>query len=224
LAGTTTQVFRESLPVNPGKPIIGLTGGIGSGKSTVASIMGDLGAAVIDADRLNHEELEAPEVIETLQQWWGEEIVGQDGGVDRSEIRRRIAGSPEQRQRLEQLVHPRIARRIDQLTREYGVNPQVRAIVWDIPLLCETGAADRCDCVVFVQAERHCRQARALGRKPWSEADFIRMEAAQWPIERKQARADFVIENSSTRADLQPAVEEVFQTIIDRYQHRAGGG
>jgi dephospho-CoA kinase len=198
-----------------GKPIIGLTGGIGSGKSTAAAIFRDLGAAVIDADRLNHEELNCPEVIGELCRWWGQRVVGADGRADRAAIRRIVIHDDSQRERLERLVHPRIEQRRRELMAGFQDDPAIRAVVWDAPLLHEAGLAEQCDCLVFVEAGQGARLKR-VRQRGWTAEDLERFERSQWPLDTKKDRADYRIANNSDIADLRRQVEDVFSRILAR--------
>src|SRR6266478_6420926 len=92
-----------------GKPIIGIAGGIGSGKSFVAGLLGELGCEVIDSDAQVRAAYGEPEVRQTLREWWGESVIGADGSPDRAGIARRVFGDPLERKRLEGLLHPRVA-------------------------------------------------------------------------------------------------------------------
>ena len=195
-----------------GKPIIGIAGGIGAGKSTVASILAELGAGVVDADRLNHEELNSPEVLAALREWWGEAVAGHQ--ADRGAIRRIVGDDPEALRRLEDLVHPRIARRSEALIAAYQADPAVRAIVWDAPLLFEVGLAERCDCVVFVEADRDVRLGRLRQGRSWTGQDLQRFEKSQGLLDLKREQADYIVENSSDRLSLRRQVEEVFSQIL----------
>src|SRR3990170_2873333 len=119
------------------KPVIGLTGGIGAGKSEAARILGELGAGVIDADRLAHEELAAPEVRQSLVAWWGPGVLNGSGQLDRRLIGRIVFADPAQRRRLEELLHPRVRRRSLELVEQMDRDPGWRAMVIDAPLLVE---------------------------------------------------------------------------------------
>ncbi len=196
------------------KPIVGLAGGIGAGKSEVARIMGCLGAGVISADALNHEELQSPEVRDTLVQWWGPGILNPAGGVDRAAVRRIVAPDARARRRLEQLVHPRIARRRDELTARYAEDPAVRAVVWDIPLLFEVGLADACDAIVFVESDFPARLERVARDRGWSRGDLERFQAAQESLDSKRDRADYIVRNNSDRDALRREVADVFSRIL----------
>lgn len=199
--------------MKPGKPIIGLTGGIGSGKSTVAGLLRDLGAGVIDADRLCHEDLDSPEVLGQICQWWGHEVVGPDGRADRSAIRRIVGADEGQRRRLEDLVHPRVDRRRRALSEHYQMDPSVRAIVLDAPLLLEVGLDRECDCLIFVDADRAVRVDR-VRKRGWGPEDLERFERSQLPLDTKRERADYRVVNNSDIADLRRQVEEVFSRIL----------
>ncbi len=197
-----------------GKPIIGIAGGIGAGKSAVASIFAELGAAVVDADRINHQELDAPEVISVLRQWWGDGVVGGDGHADRNAIRAIVRKDRQELHRLEGLVHPRIARRSDAMIESFLADPSVRAVVWDAPLLIEVGLAERCDCVVYVDADPAVRLDRLRRTRLWSDEDLRRMESSQKPLDLKKERADYIVENNSDRESLRRQVERVFSLIL----------
>ena len=203
----------EALP-KAGKPIIGIAGGIGAGKSTVAAILAELGAEVVDADRLSHEELNSPEVVSTLRQWWGSRVVRPDGQADRDAIRGIVRDHPQELRRLEQLVHPRIARRSDAMIEAFLADPGSRAIVWDAPLLFEVGLAERCDCIVYVDADPAVRAQRLRGTRSWSDEDLRRMEGSQKPLGLKRERADYIVENNSDRETLRRQIEKVLSQIL----------
>ncbi len=199
--------------MSTGKPIIGLTGGIGSGKSTVAAILQELGAGVIASDQLNHLELNAPEVLDALRQWWGERVVV-EGRADRDAIRRIVQRDPQARTRLERLVHPRIDRRRRELMKRMEADPAVRVIVWDSPLLYEAGLADQCDCVLFVDADDHVRGTRVREARGWTADDLQRFEDLQKPLDLKRDSADYRVVNNSSLDDLRRQVELVFSRIL----------
>jgi len=197
-----------------GKPIIGIAGGIGAGKSTVASILAELGAGVVDADGFNHEELNSPEVLAALREWWGEAVATADHRADREAIRRIVSNDPEALRRLEELVHPRIARRSEALIAAYQADPAFRAIVWDAPLLFEVGLAQRCDCVIFVEADRDVRLGRLRKGRSWTGEDLERFEKSQGPLDLKRGQADYIVENNSDKRSLRRQVEKVFSQIL----------
>ena len=185
-------------------PVIGLAGGIGAGKSAVASVLARAGCVISDSDRDAAEVLADPSVVETLRGWWGDEVVAPDGGVDRSVIAGRIFGDDGARRRLEALVHPKIHRLRE--ARFAAAPPDVVALVIDAPLLFEAGLAESCDAVFFVDAPWSSRLARVVEHRGWNESELRRREAAQLPIEEKRRRATLVIDNDSDADALESSV------------------
>ena len=199
------------------KPIVGLAGGIGSGKSTVARIMEDLGGGIISSDRLGHEELEAPDVKETLERWWGELVLGADGKIDRKKVASIVFADPAQRHRLEALLHPRIAVRRKDRMAELAAKPRIRFIVIDSPLLYESDLDLNCDVVVFVDADIEARRERSEKHKGWPKGELERREKSQHPLDMKRARADYVCQNNSSLSDLQQQVEHIVNNILSEF-------
>jgi dephospho-CoA kinase len=202
------------LTVKAGKPVIGLAGGIGSGKSAAAKTLADLGAGVIDSDQLNHEELNQPEVLDELRRWWGDRVTRPDRTADRAAIREIVADDAEQRQRLERLVHPRIARRREEYMKRYECDPRIRAIVWDSPLLYEAGLAEKCDCVIFVDADEEVRRTRVCRERGWTPEHFEAMQKSQTAPEIKRADADYRVVNDSDLDTLRRQLEDVLHRIL----------
>lgn len=196
-----------------GKPIVGLAGGIGSGKSTVAAILRDCGAAVIAADEISRRELTDPQVLRTIGQWWGDRVIDAADRPNRDEIRKIIKDDPTQRLRLEQLLHPRIHQRSVELLDRYQADPAVKAIVWDAPLLFEVGLERYCDAVIFVETDENTRLDRVARERGWSADDLRQLEKSQKPLDFKKQMSDYVI-NNSDNDDLRSKVESVFSKIL----------
>lgn len=192
-------------------PTIGLAGGIGAGKSAVAAMLADLGGVVSDSDADARAVLAEADVVETLRSWWGDDVIGSDGTVDRAAIARRVFADPAERQRLEALVHPRIHAR--RRARFDAAPPDARVFVIDAPLLFEAGLDAECDAVIFVDAPREVRLARVARDRGWTEAELDRREAAQWPVERKRERATVVVENAH---DDDPTLRDRVAVTLDR--------
>ncbi len=196
------------------KPVIGLTGGIGSGKSTVAAAFAQAGCAVINSDELNSAQLATPEVIAELASWWGDKILTETGQLDRRAIASVVFQDPTQRERLESYVHPRIARESDRLMAEFQATPSVRAIVLDSPLLLEAGLDAKCDAVIFVDADDQTRLSRVEQTRGWSEDQWRRREKSQFALDKKRGRADHVLANNSSDLDeLRSTVDDILQSI-----------
>lgn len=200
-----------------GKPIIGLCGGIGSGKSTVAQAFAELGCRVIDSDQLNHEVLQRPEVRQTLRAWWGERVFGPDGRPDRAEIARIVFADRREKERLEGLVYPLIARRRAAMIREVEENSAIRAIVIDSPLLFESNLDRECDYVVCVDASEEQRLRRLQQSRGWTQAELRRRERWQTSLNEKRKRADFVVDNNGSPNQIGPQLAGILQDIVARH-------
>ena len=205
---------RKDKSVGYHKPVVGLAGGIGSGKSSVARIMSELGAGVIESDRLGHLEINSPEVKQTITRWWGPGAINADGTVDRKKVASIVFGDASQRHRLETLLHPRIAiRRADKMS-EFDGQPRIKMIVLDTPLLYEADLDLMCDAVVFVGADFELRKQRSEKSRHWPPGELARREKAQQSLDMKRARADYICENNSTLADLRKQVERIVNQIL----------
>lgn len=200
--------------VRHGRPIIGIAGGIGSGKSFVADLFGELGCLVIKSDDQVHQAYRDPQVIGKLREWWGDEVIGPDGQVNRRAIARQIFGNAAERQRLEGLIHPYVARMRDEVMAAAAEDASVVAYVWDTPLLFETRLNEECDAVVFVDAPLELRQKRVQGSRGWSEGELERREILQTPLDRKRRISDYVINNTADAAHARRQVEEVLHRIL----------
>jgi dephospho-CoA kinase len=196
---------------------IGLIGGVASGKSRVARMLAELGAGVLDADQTGHAVLaEDAEVRAEMRKRWGDAVFAADGSVDRVAVGKRVFAldslGEANRRFLEGLLHPRIRRRLES-ERDQFVAEGRAAVVLDAPLLLEAGWGKAlCDTVLFVDAPPEVRLARARSRG-WSEADFSRREAAQWPIEEKRRHADVVLQNAGSEADLRQSVMQFWNKL-----------
>ena len=203
-----------------GKPIIGLVGGIGSGKSFVAKLFGELGGFVIDSDAQVRDAYRDPFVVETIRRWWGDQILHADGTINRSAIAARVFSDPVEKARLESLLHPMVhAARAEQM-QAAAADPQVMAYVWDTPLLFETGLNEKCDAVVFVDAPEEQRVRRVAATRGWDEAELLRRQKLQWPLDRKGQISDYVLTNTADADYARGQVREVLSRILARSSNR----
>ena len=199
------------MSTTPRIPVIGLCGGIGAGKSAVAGILTDLGCVVSDSDRDARGVLADPEVLEVLRGWWGDDVIGTDGRLDRSKIAGRIFGDASERARLEDLVHPRLHRLRE--ARFQGAAADTTALVIDAPLLFEARLDAQCDAILFIDAPIHRRIERVVSGRGWDEAELRRREQAQIAVDEKRSRASYVIENHGTRVELEVGVRAALARI-----------
>lgn len=198
--------------------VIGLAGGVGSGKSTIAKILGELGFLVIDSDQLARAALDRPEVRATLITWWGPGVVNAEGKIDRVKIAAIVFHKPEERARLEALVHPLVKHGREQVVERASAEGRVGVVV-DAPLLFEAGSDKEVDCVLFVDTPREMRLHRVKQTRGWDEAELARREAAQWPLDKKRdlshavVRNDIVLNTPEDRERLRARVEEAVETL-----------
>jgi dephospho-CoA kinase len=198
-----------------GKPIIGIVGGIGSGKSFVAKIFGELGCLVIDSDQLVRLAYGDSAVATTLRQWWGDAIFAGDGTVDRSVIAAKIFENPVERRRLEQLLYPSVdIQRKERMQRAVG-DAQVLGFVWDTPLLLESGLDQQCDAVVYVDCPDAVRLERVQRSRGWDLAEMQRREKWQMALDKKREISDYVVVNTAEADRIRGQVREVFSQILE---------
>lgn len=197
------------------KPILGLLGGPGSGKSFVAKLFAEAGCAVIDADRIAREALQYADVKRELRAWWGDAVIDEQGAVDRAAVGRIVFQRPDELKRLEALVHPRVHQRRGELRHELAGDPEVVAIVEDCPLLLESHLEDQCDALVFVEAPREVRLRRVAEHRGWDADELDRREASQWPLDTKRQRSDYVVLNDGEAGRTRREVRRVLAAILD---------
>jgi dephospho-CoA kinase len=195
-----------------GKPIvIGLLGGIASGKSTVARMLGSFGAKVIDADRIAHDVLREAGVAAEIAAAFGGEVLDGDGLPDRERLGRLVFGNAGELARLESIVHPRVR---EEMRRALAAGGDAPALVLDVPLLLEGEFAGAADVLVFVQSSDAARDRRAAAERGWGEREVERRERSQAPLDEKRKRADHVIENEGTVGELETRVRELWSRLI----------
>jgi dephospho-CoA kinase len=192
--------------------VLGLTGSIGMGKSTVARMFADEGVPVFDADSAVHR-LQGPEgaLVDEIET----HFPGTTGaaGVDRAALAERVLGEPEALQRLEALVHPAVAREREAFL---AANRDAELAVLDIPLLFEKGGADRVDKVAVVSAPADAQRRRVMARPGMTSAKFEKILARQLPDAEKRARADFVIPTGGSIDETRRAVRRIVACLTER--------
>lgn len=193
-----------------GAGVVGLTGSIGAGKTTVAQRLAELGAVVIDADKVGHEVLQRPEVAQKLIETFGLSVCDLGGGIDRRKLADVVFGDPGQRKTLEGIVHPLMREVFEQRGKAALADPLVPMVVLDAAILFESGWHAECNPLVFVDAPREVRAERLLRFRGWSESELARRESAQWPVEKKRSLATALIDNSGNMSELRAAVDRFF--------------
>ena len=189
--------------------VLGLTGGIGSGKSMVAQIFARLGAVVIDADQLAREVVEPGQpALQEIATAFGRDVLLSDGRLDRSKLAGIIFADPAARARLDAITHPRIRARMDEEIKARRSGPGV--LIVDIPLLYENARTHSVERVIVVWVDPQT-QLRRIRQRDGLSAEAARQRiAAQMPLDAKRARADHVIDNSGSREDTRRQVEAIY--------------
>jgi dephospho-CoA kinase len=209
---------------------VGLTGGIASGKSTVAEAFAQLGATVLDSDKVAREVvLPGQPAWRKLQQAFGPEFFLPDGEVNRSKLRRLVFAAPEEREKLNAIVHPKVMKEINRRLEQLTTSAQDAVVVVDVPLLLEVGAAHRFDRVIVVYVTENVQIKRLRQRDGLSLKEARRALSTQMALNKKVEQADYVIDNSGTRAETRAQVEKVWKELIvlarkKRHGETATGG
>jgi dephospho-CoA kinase len=202
-------------------PRLGITGGIGSGKSTALAYLRELGAAVISSDDVVHGLQLEDEIVVAVREHFGEQVLV-DGAVSRPALAHIVFHDREALDWLEALLHPNVRRRVDEWAREQEkARPRPALIVAEVPLLFETGWAEAFDHTMLITAPAELRRKRISGKL--TDEEFARRSEQQMPEDEKIARADFVCHNTGSRKDLKDSVREAFATIIAAAAERAKG-
>jgi dephospho-CoA kinase len=195
--------------------LVGLTGGIGSGKSTVARLLERRGAAVIDADQLAREAVaKGTPGFDRVVEAFGQDVVRPDGDLDRSALASRIFSDPVQKATLEAIVHPEVARRFGDQVDTFRVTDRI--VVYVTPLLVELGLAPAFDVVVVVTASPHLRVSRVASDRGLSPDEVRGRLAVQATDEQRAEVASVLIDNDGSLADLEPQVDRLWNDLLAR--------
>ena len=198
------------------KPIIGILGGIASGKSTVAAEFAKLGCKVIDADKIVHELLQKTAVREKIVGLFGQAILNSAGKIDHQKLADVVFADREKLSSLNKIIHPFVLERTEELIKQYSRQSRVKAIVLDMPLLAEVSWADRCDRLIFVDCKRQIRIDRAKQMNGLDENQIKIRENFQISLDNKADIADNVIDNNSDFPALVRQVADIFSYIVNK--------
>ena len=199
-----------------GKPVIGIVGGIGSGKSFIASLFAEMGCLVIDSDALVRAAYQDDRIRQVIRDWWGDAVFTAGGEINRSAVGQKVFADPAERQRLEGLIHPEVDEARKWLMSAAANNPQVVAFVWDTPLLLEKGLDRECDALVFVDAPETQRLERVRHTRGWDEAELLRRQKLQWPLDKKRRISDHAVANTADADYARGQVRDVLSRILAR--------
>ena len=200
----------------PPMVVIGIAGGIASGKSLVAGLLQQLGAANIDVDRIGHEVLLEQKVKQAIQERWSDDVFDSNGNVNRPALAKIVFDprhGPLELEHLERMTHPVIGQHLRQRIGEISQAGKHPAVVLDAPVMFKAGWDKECDAILFVDVPLETRRRRAAVRG-WSDEQFAAREAAQEPVDWKRSRADCLVDNSGTVAETELQVREFWNQYV----------
>ncbi len=196
-----------------GKPILGIVGGIASGKSFVSKTLASIGCCVIDSDSIAHEIYRRADVIQILRDWYGPSVIDANGAVNRRAIGLRVFSDSGERKRVEALLHPLINDERDTRMLRAAKDPTVRAFVWDSPLLIEAGLHTQCDAVIFVDTPADVRLQRVRDSRGWDVAELERRERSQMSLDEKRRHATDIVSGSQDESTLRSRLELILARL-----------
>ncbi|HWQ59118.1 MAG TPA: dephospho-CoA kinase [Clostridia bacterium] len=194
--------------------IVGLTGSIGSGKSTASARLASLGAHVLDADEVSHA-LTAPggEALGAIAAAFGRDILNAEGTLERRKLAALVFSDADARERLNAILHPLVQQRMRERTEEIFAKDPRAVVVWDVPLLIEAGWQDACDEVWLVSAPIETRVARVVARDACTREEAAARIAAQMSDEEKARHADEIIDNGADIAAFLARVDALYRRV-----------
>ena len=195
--------------------LVGLTGSIATGKSTVSRMFAHLGARVLDADLLAREVVMPgqPAYLKIVEEF-GHGVVQDDGTLDRKALGAVVFAEPARRKRLEEITHPAIAARQQRILSVLDEEAFEGIVIWDVALLFETGGVAKMDRVVVVATDPDTELARLMARDGMAEADAHARMASQMPVAEKAKRAHYVVDNSGDRTQTEGQVKAVYEALL----------
>ena len=195
------------------KPIIGILGGIGSGKSTVAACFAELGCVVIDADEIAHKILDEADISAKLIDRWGTEVLDSKGVVNRGKVAEHVFESEEELNFLNALVHPRVLERVEVLIDAHRSDSDISGIVLDMPLLVEVGWENKCIFLIFVNCSEDKRRERIAKNAIIDIEQLKKRENFQISLDKKKEKAHYVVSNNSDKSDMAEQIAQIFSSI-----------
>ncbi len=197
--------------------VIGVTGGIGTGKSTVARLFGRLGARVLDADQVTHELMQpGTPVWRKIRSAFGDAVLTSSEEIDRKKLGARVFQDPKKLARLTRIIHPAVRRRFQQRLGAIRREEPDAVVVLDIPLLVESGRAYKVDALVVVSAPIGAAARRLKRRSGLTAAEIKRRSSFQLPLHEKERAADFVVKNGGSVAATRRQVARIWKQIVQR--------
>ncbi len=194
--------------------LVGLTGGVATGKSTVAGMFQRCGALVIDADALAHAVVEPGKPAwRAIVKTFGKAVLNPDRTLNRQALGAIVFRNRAKLRRLEQIIHPRVAREQARLARQAAHHNPKTVVIYDVPLLFEAGIDKRVDTIIVVTADRETQIARLKKRNGFTRAEAIRRIRSQLPLRNKVAAANYLLDGTTARPRLLPLVKRLYREL-----------
>ena len=194
--------------------LVGLTGGVATGKSTVANMFKQCGAPVIDADLLARQAVKSGKPAwRAIVKLFGTTVIKPDRSLDRQAIGSIVFRNPKKRRQLERIIHPRVAREQQRLVRRIATRNPHAVVIYEVPLLFEAGVDKRVDKIIVVTVDRNTQIARLKKRNGLSRAEALRRIRSQMPLAKKIQRADHVLNGTLPRPALRKQVGQLFRSL-----------
>ncbi len=194
--------------------VIGITGGIASGKSTIAEILSSLGANVVDADKICHQLINTDDIAQKITKKWGNHLQNEDGEIKRHELAKIVFSAKKDVYALNKIIHPEVIKHIRNRIEKLKNDATTKAIVLDAALLVESNLIDICDVIIFADTKRDmCKRRAATGRK-WSSDEIDKRESYQGLLLEKKNIADIIINNNQSKKDTVNQVKDFWYQFI----------
>ncbi len=199
--------------------VIGITGGIASGKSTIAEMLKSLGASVIDADKICHRLINTGSIIQKITERWGNQLQDENGRIERSRLGKIVFSSKRELTELNKIIHPYAIKKIITRINRLKDNTETKAIVLDAALLVESELTGICDIILFIDTQKHTCRTRAQGSRMWPSGEITRRERFQGSLHAKRKMADAVINNNISKTNTLKQVNDFWNQFITEKQN-----
>ena len=197
--------------------IIGLTGGIASGKSFISEHLQQLGALIIDADELARQAVQPGSVVlSEIEKEFGADLIAKDGTLDRAKMGGIVFNSAKARQKLNEIIHPQVLKEVYRLISINRNDPDLKAIIIDAPLLIESGLNEAAEEIWVVSVDKDIQVARLMSRDKMSLEQAQNRIKSQMPLAEKLAYADHVIDNNQSRAETLRQIDRLWQKVLKK--------
>ncbi|HEU4685169.1 MAG TPA: dephospho-CoA kinase [Nitrospira sp.] len=194
--------------------LVGLTGGVASGKTTIGKMFQRCGAVLIDADKLSREVVEPGKPAwRDIVKHFGKAVLNPDGTLNRAALGRIVFRDRAKRRRLERIIHPRVARRQASLVKAAARNNHRAVVVYEVPLLFEAGIDQRVDHIIVVTGDRATQLSRLMRRNRLTKSEALRRIRSQLPLAAKMAKADTVLNGTAPRRELARRVRSLYRML-----------